>query len=580
MAVFRQGRPGRRPPSGGLFSSQPQGGSGLRRSRIRGRTWGCPLCSQSCVVLRAVSSGRSSSPARERRRPTRSTRSGRRRRWPGPGASTATWRRSPSPATSPSSWATSTRRSARRAMSMSCPPSPSSGPATGTFEDWPVEVDGPVFAVAVDGDTVYLAGDFRHVGGALRVSLAAVSLSSGAVLPWDPQANVSVEALAVAGGNVYIGGAFTAVSDDIGSVNAEHLARISAGGVVDRSWSTALSLERPGPHHRADGDGSGVYVGGDFGAIGSAGYASRLTLLSTGAVPTIDPTFRSGPNNQGNRAPVFSLALQGNDLLVAAGGSGGGCALQNATTGATQWAYHTTGNVAGRGIPRPDVLLRRSLQRVGLLRHPQPVQDRRDGDVHRPDHVVGAEGQQRAGRLGPREHRHGAADRRRLHEGRNGPAAAPGHVRRPGLRRGAARSREPRARGPGTARSCCPGTPRTSTGARRSASMPSTAPAGAGPPACSPRRRRLSYLDTTVVNGAPGDPATAYTYTVLAINSAGEGPASAPATALPLAGQLTTPSAPQAFTAVGELGHAEPVLGPCRSVTAAAASPATRSTGG
>ncbi len=125
-------------------------------------------------------------------------------------------------------------------------------PATGTFEDWPVEVDGPVFAVAVDGDTVYLAGDFRHVGGALRVSLAAVSLSSGAVLPWDPQANVSVEALAVAGGNVYIGGAFTAVSDDIGSVNAEHLARISTGGVVDRSWSTALSLERPGPHHRAD----------------------------------------------------------------------------------------------------------------------------------------------------------------------------------------------------------------------------------------------------------------------------------------------------------------------------------------
>ncbi len=107
-------------------------------------------------------------------------------------------------------------------------------PATGTFDAWPVSVDGPVNAVAVDGDTVYLGGDFRHVNGALRTSLAAVSLTDGSLLSWAPSANVAVNALAVSGGYVYLGGPFNTVTDSTGPTAAPYLARISTGGVLDR----------------------------------------------------------------------------------------------------------------------------------------------------------------------------------------------------------------------------------------------------------------------------------------------------------------------------------------------------------
>ncbi len=73
--------------------------------------------------------------------------------------------------------------------------------------------------------------------------------------------------------------------------------------------------------------------------------ASRLTLLSTGPTPDIVPGFVAGANNGTFRAAVFALALNGGSLLVGAGGSGGGCTLQDATSGATVWSHHTTGNV-------------------------------------------------------------------------------------------------------------------------------------------------------------------------------------------------------------------------------------------
>ncbi len=228
-------------------------------------------------------------------------------------------------------------------------PLPSVGrfrPATGTFDRWPVSVDGPVNSVVVDGDTVYLGGDFRHVNGALRISLAAVSLSTGALLPWAPQANVWVDTLAVSGGWVYLGGAFTTVTDGSGAVPAPYLARVSAAdGSVDQTWTGGIALDAPVYSVLPNAAGTGVFVGGDFGAVNGQGYAAHLTLLSTGTTPVIDPVFRSGTTNGTNHAPAAALALDGNALLIGASGSGGGCTLQDATTGANRWSYHTNGNV-------------------------------------------------------------------------------------------------------------------------------------------------------------------------------------------------------------------------------------------
>ncbi len=428
-------------------------------------------------------------------------------------------------------------------------------PATGTFDDWPVSVDGPVDAVAVQGDTVYLGGDFRHVNGQLRVSLAAVSLSTGALLPWAPSANVSVLAIAVAGTDVYIGGAFDQVSDAGGSTPAAHLARISTDGTVDRAWSTALVINDIVRSLLPTADGSGVYVGGDFLSIGAAAYAAHLTLLSTGATPVIDPVFRSGATNDGNRAPVLALALEGSRLLVGAGGSGGGCTLQDAATGATVWSHHTTGNVAAVAFLGPmaycgghfsgsgafDSLTRYKIAELvsatGQITSYAPKVDSAlgvwalastdtallaGGDFTK----VGATTQPHLGMFVDRSAVSVPAPPRNL-------AAQPGDAQVV----------------------LTWASPDTDGGARITAYKVYRS-RGTGKASLLGKTKSLSYLDGSAVNGTPGDPSTAYTYDVRAVNSAGVGPASDTVTATPVAGPVVAPSAPQGFAAVGQTGVA------------------------
>ncbi len=218
-------------------------------------------------------------------------------------------------------------------------------PASGTFDTgWGVTIDGRVDAVAVAGGTVYLGGKFKHVGGASRLNLAAVSLSTGAVQSWAPRVNVSVGALAVIGADVYVGGAFKHIADQSGTVRVPYLARVTTGGTVDRAWTGGVTLDGLVRSLQPTADGSGIYVGGDFLTVDGASSGKSLTLLTAGAHQGVDPTFRSGPNNDGHRSPAFALSLDGNRLLIAAGGAGGGCTMQNATTGATLWSHHTNGN--------------------------------------------------------------------------------------------------------------------------------------------------------------------------------------------------------------------------------------------
>lgn len=217
-------------------------------------------------------------------------------------------------------------------------------PATGTFVSWPVTVTGQVLAVAVSGDTVYLGGSFSRVNGAARVDLAAVSLSTGALLPWRPEVGGGqVEALAAGAGQVYLGGSFTSVRDG-STTSARYLARVSAAGTLDRTWTGSISLAARVRALQLAPNGA-LYVGGAFESVNGTSAFGRTVKVGTGTQATVDTGFRSGPNNGRNRSEVIDLALSGSDLLVAAGGGGGGCALQSATTGATRWTIHANGNV-------------------------------------------------------------------------------------------------------------------------------------------------------------------------------------------------------------------------------------------
>jgi outer membrane protein assembly factor BamB len=94
-------------------------------------------------------------------------------------------------------------------------------PRTGRPLRWSVDVgtpgtswlvsrftDGDVLAVSVVNGTVYLGGEFDHLGGRPRKELAAVSARTGRATPWAPvvRNGGSVEAMVIAGGEVIVGG--------------------------------------------------------------------------------------------------------------------------------------------------------------------------------------------------------------------------------------------------------------------------------------------------------------------------------------------------------------------------------------
>ncbi len=223
-------------------------------------------------------------------------------------------------------------------------------PTTGRFDTtWGVGTDKTVNALATDGSTLYLGGAFRTLNGAPERALGAVDLATGARVAGfgADVADKEVLALAVDGGQVYVGGSFTKVTDAAGTRTAPFLARFDATGRQDTGYA-------PGPNERVHAllaTGSGVFVGGDFTTVG--GVAALTRLFRTDPAGTIDPVFRGGPTNEGARAPVLALAHAGAELLVASGGSGGGCAVLDATTGATRWSKHGNGNMVAVAVVGP-----------------------------------------------------------------------------------------------------------------------------------------------------------------------------------------------------------------------------------
>jgi hypothetical protein len=152
-------------------------------------------------------------------------------------------------------------------------------------------------ALAIDGNTLYVGGDFTWVGSQTRNRLAAFDLTSNSLTAWDP--NVSgtrVNSLAVSGTKVYVGGSVTQLGVGSSSVLRNNIAAVSASGTgsVDLTWY---------PPGGANGDvrvlavsGSHLYVGGDFFQIG---YVNRQNLaklaLSNAAVDSWNAYLLASP---------------------------------------------------------------------------------------------------------------------------------------------------------------------------------------------------------------------------------------------------------------------------------------------
>jgi len=87
----------------------------------------------------------------------------------------------------------------------------------GVLKDWQADTDGEVRALAVSGNTVYASGPFVSVaarnGTKLVNGLAAIHVNGDLLLDWSPDADDLVTTLAVFDNTVYAGGQFNALTD-------------------------------------------------------------------------------------------------------------------------------------------------------------------------------------------------------------------------------------------------------------------------------------------------------------------------------------------------------------------------------
>ena len=232
-------------------------------------------------------------------------------------------------------------------------------------------------ALSPQGNRLYLAGDFLHIGGQPAEKLAAVDVATGKLDPTfvPPIPNGHTRALLLHGNMLYVGGAFT----KMGSTDRPLVAALDAKtGALINGFASQLQdygghygshsgtpTESPAPPGQPTfdpgvvhdfgltGDGKTLLAGGDFLHLGTSPAADPKH--QHGGLVALDPTTgQLAPWEPVNTRPTFGLAPSPTDgqTFFAAEGGAGGMAMEfkvgdPKTTATPTWSSLVDGDALG-----------------------------------------------------------------------------------------------------------------------------------------------------------------------------------------------------------------------------------------
>lgn len=191
--------------------------------------------------------------------------------------------------------------------------------STGIVSNWnPMVGDGKttnqyVNSIDISGNTLYAAGSFSLLSGSQsRANLAAIDLTSGAILPWNPTSNSEVTRIRVTSTTAYVVGDFANGIGVPSVIRDFKIAAVNLGSNSLTSWNPEFTN---GSVYDIAIGGSDLYVGGDFNAVATSfkpGLASFA--LATGALNDWTPDV--GDNSDGGFYN-YSLSTSANRLFIA-----------------------------------------------------------------------------------------------------------------------------------------------------------------------------------------------------------------------------------------------------------------------
>ena len=223
---------------------------------------------------------------------------------------------------------------------------------TGNVLPWNPNVNGTVYTILPAGNNVYLGGSFTTVGGATHKNIAEVNNTNGAVVTAfanTSRPNKAVRALVIANGNLYVGGAFTSPRSFLMEVNATNNTYIP-------TWHPVVDQE---VHALAtDTTGSRIIEGGFQQCPVGSGCDGRIAV---GAVTPTDgsflpfayvgpPTFIPPPGFPYRPFQSLAFTTDGNTLFLSGSGNGGTMLSINMADGTVNWRAGFNGNVVGVGV--------------------------------------------------------------------------------------------------------------------------------------------------------------------------------------------------------------------------------------